>query len=557
LWNQVQCAALALRRLGLEPGDRLAIMSRTCREWQVAELAAALIGASIVGIDVHAAPGQASWMLEHVGASALVVDRQQTLSRLQIDLPQRLKFVLEFEPAGSQSSRQTVSWHEAIAQSEPPVKADWVLSADAAATVLFTSGTTGQPKAIEYTHRQIMTACWAMLEAFPGFEKSRVVCWLPMSALFQRMMNLLACANGSITYFVEDPRDIMARLPEIRPTVLTSVPRFYEKVHDGVQEQLAGLSGFQARLVRIALKTGAARSRAIQDGVAPGLWLRLVDAGLDQLVLRRIRAALGGEIKWMISGSAAAPLWLLEFFDAIGLPILEAYGVTENPVPIAANRPQAYRFGSVGHPLPTNDVRLAEDGEVLVKGPAMFRGYLFEEVPSGRFTPDMYYRTGDYGRVDAKGFLYLTGRSADLIKTSTGRRIAPAAIESVYCKSRYIDQMIVIGNDRPHLAGLIAPNWPAVKTALRGSVGADRRESELAHSPVVTNLIERELAICGVELAEYQQIHAFTVLDAPFSVEHGELTTTLKLRRSAIEARHARTIDDMYKGSVYGHARRA
>jgi long-chain acyl-CoA synthetase len=260
---------------------------------------------------------------------------------------------------------------------------------------------------------------------------------------------------------------------------------------------------------------------------------------------------MGGEIKWMLSGSAAAPVWLLEFFHSIGLLVLEAYGITENPVPIAVNRPDAFRFGSVGRPFAMNQLRFDEHNEVLVKGPALFGGYLGEGPPKDRYTSDGYYRTGDYGRLDEDGFLFLTGRVAEIIKTSTGRRISPAAIEGVYRQSRYIDQIMVVGNNRPHLVALIVLNAvatpagqvPANTQTLPGADGATSRDR--------VELIEKELNSLGQRVARHERIHAFTVLSAPFSVENGELTPTLKFRRDRIEARYADAIDNMYRdGSV-------
>jgi long-chain acyl-CoA synthetase len=260
---------------------------------------------------------------------------------------------------------------------------------------------------------------------------------------------------------------------------------------------------------------------------------------------------MGGDIKWMITGSAAAPTWLLEFYQSIGLLLLEAYGVTENPVPMAANRPEGYRFGSVGKPFAGNDIRIADDGEVLVNGPAMFRGYRGEQRDAAQFTSDGYYRTGDLGRFDADGFLYLTGRVADIIKTSNGRRISPVAVEGVYTQSRYIDQMIVLGNNRPFLVGLVSVNTVSVRAAL--GLADDASVHERAHADAVVRLIEAEIASLADRLPNYERVRAFRLLPGPLSVERGELTPTLKLRRNQIQTIHADLIDSMYTDVVAAH----
>ena len=537
LWTEVQLAAAALRRLGLEPGERLAIMSHTCREWQIAELGAALAGAAVVGVDAHGSAAQAAFVLERADAVALVADTQATLEKLGPETLQHFKFVLLFEPA--QRPIAAPAWAEALASVEgdrSPTAPD--PTPDDPAVVIFTSGTTGEPKGIEYSHRQVMTACWAMVDAYAAIA-GRLVCWLPMSALFQRMMNLVGFGNGSITYFVEDPREIVSLLPQIRPTALTSVPRFYEKVHDGIRDQLDRQRGPAKALASAALRVGNRWSRARRAGERPGLWLRVQHTALDALVLRKIRAALGGEIKGLVSGSAALPVWLIDFFFSLGLPLLEAYGVTENPLPVAGNRPEVFRVGSVGKPFVGNDVRISDEGEVLVKGPTMFQGYAGEAPASNRFTADGYYRTGDYGHFDPDGYLYLTGRVSDIIKTSTGRRIGPVRIEAIYGQSRYIDQIVVVGHNRLHLAALIFPNWPAVEAALAAS-GAE----------TAPDLIRRDLDLLGSSLASYELVRTFAFLPEPLSIEKGELTATLKLRRNHIEALHREVIDRMYARHV-------
>jgi long-chain acyl-CoA synthetase len=288
------------------------------------------------------------------------------------------------------------------------------------------------------------------------------------------------------------------------------------------------------------LRTGAEWGSCVRTGMRPAARLRIRHAILDRLVLRRIRAAMGGEIQWMVTGSAAAPVWLLEFFQSIGLLVLEAYGISENPVPIAANRSDAYRFGSVGRPFRLNQVRLSADGEVLVKGPALFRGYVDEGMPANRVTADGFYRTGDYGRLDSDGFLYLIGRGAEILKTSGGRRIAPTAIEGLYRQSRYIDQIVVVGNERPYLAALVTLN-----------VGSDKPDPE--RNVVLQDLVGRvvhDVAQLGQRLAPHEQIRAVAVLSAPLTVESGELTAGLKLRRDRIEARYAGLIDALYHRGV-------
>jgi long-chain acyl-CoA synthetase len=551
LWREIGRAAAAFRSVGLRRGDRLAIMSRTCREWQVAEFAAALVGAVVVGVDTHAAPDQIAYVLDRSGASGLVADNSTTLGKVPQRMLERLSFVLVVSPGTAlESARRQWSWTEVVAQvaaGDAELAAAASIDPDDTAVLIFTSGTTGQPKGIEYTHRQVMTACWTMVDAYAALANGRLVCWLPMAALFQRMMNLVGFAHQSVTYFVEDPRDIVARLPEIRPTALTSVPRFYERVHSGIREQLGRQRGWKRSLADAALAAGDRRSRLERQGRPVPFLLRARHTVLDALVLRKIRGALGGEIKALISGSAALPVWLAEFFFSLGLPVLEAYGVTENPLPIAGNRPGDFRVGSVGKPFAGNHVRLSADGEVLVKGTTLFSGYSGEPFPIDRFTDDGYYRTGDYGRFDEDGYLYLTGRVADIIKTSGGRRISPAAVESAYAQSPLVEQMVVFGTNRPHLCALIVPDWQRVKTGI--GVAADDGSAPLTRTQLerARALVRAEIDRLGTSLSTYERVRRFALLEQPFSIDRGELTPTLKLRRPHIEKAYESVIDGLYR----------
>jgi long-chain acyl-CoA synthetase len=543
LWAEVRHTAEAFRRLGLQPRERVAIVARTCREWQIAELGALVAGAAVVGIDAHAAGEQIAWILAHADVSALVTDTAANASKATAGGKGDLKFVVAFDAKPAIGSTSGYAWAEALVATPRPSSAYSPLDPDQAAMLIYTSGTTGTPKGIEYSHRQLMASCWATVDEFPDLgERNRLICWLPMAPLFQRLLNLVAFASQSVTYFLEDPREIMACVADVRPTAFASVPRFYEKLHAGIQERLSAQSGFRKRLVGAGLAAGAEWAGHVRQRTAPSWGLRLRHAVLDRLVLRKIRGVMGGELKWMITGSAPAPVWLLEFFHSVGLLVLEAYGVTENPVPIAANRSNAYRFGSVGRPFRLNEVRIAEDSEVLVKGPALFDAYRKDGRPADRFTADGYYRTGDYGRLDADGFLYLTGRVAEMIKTTTGRRISPAAVEAVYRRSPYIDQIVVVGNDRPYLVALVSLNASAV----RERVGLTASDGELAAAAVVSDLIASELARLGNHLAQHEQVRAWHILSAPLTMESGDLTSNLKLRRTGIEARHRAIIDHLY-----------
>ncbi len=549
LHEQVRRVSAGFGKLGLLPGDRVAILARTCPEWQVAELASLKAGAVVVGVDPHASQEQVEHMLGHCSARCLVVDDERHLAKVPEGLRKSFRFLVTLHETEKAVHPKQSLWRDLLAVDPLGIlPGDHQVSTDDPATLIYTSGTTGQPKAIPYSHRQLLVACRSILGAFPDIGPgTRVLCWLPMAHLFQRMMNLTGILCGAQTYFVEDPRDIMACLTEVQPSVFVGVPRFYERFYEGIQERVAKVPRWIGDRIRSAFQTGQAYRRCHRAGSEPSLGLRLRYQLLDRHILSRIRRLVGHRMSFMITGSAPTAVRILEFFDALRLPVLEAYGVSENAVPMAANTPECCRFGSVGKPLTENEIRFAEDGEILVRGPGVFRGYEGGEPGEDCFTPEGYYRTGDIGYCDADGFLFLTGRKAEIIKTSTGRRISPARIEAVYAQSPYIEQVVVIGNGRKYLTGLIVVRREALERRFAGTgVSLPDSVEKLAVMREVREVVQTEIESLGTGLASHERIRAFAILPAPLSLERGEMTPTLKLRRDRIAVTYSQLIEELY-----------
>ena len=550
LWENVRTVAAAFQDLGLLPGDRLAIWAHTCEQWQVAEMAGLMVGASILGIGPHVALEQAERILKQSNASALIVDPREDLQELAARVRGRLRFVIILGDAGGHEQR--LSWHTWADIARGAVPSDPSrfpkVTPDDPAFFLYTSGTTGEAKSIAFSHHQIMVACRALYQAFPELgPQDAMMAWLPMSHLFQPMMNLVAIAKGARTYFVENAQEILPSIQGARPSVFIAVPRFYEKLHEGILGKIAEMPRLLRRVAEAAIRTGDARARCERAGRRAPWGLRLRHRLLDRLVLRRIRQVMGGNIRFMITGTAPTPLWLLEFFHAVGLLVLEGYAFSENTVPVAANRPRRYRFGSVGMPFPENEIRFSEDREILVRGPGLCRRDSNEGTELDCFTADGSYRTGDFGYLDTDGFLFLTGRRSDIIKTSTGRRIAPAKIEAVYSRCPYLDHVVVIGNGRKHLVGLVTVRAAALKRAIEGKgLNIDQPCNMPANSGVIHKFLRQELEFYGRTLPEHERILNFTVLSQPLSMSKGELTPTLKVRRDRVAAIYADIIDRLY-----------
>lgn len=495
-----------LNRHGVSRGCSVGVLLATSVAWEIVNLACLADGATVVGLDPHDSGESLTRAAEVAAIEALVVSAD-TWSELDSDVVAGLRIVFVLDAGALESSATISRVHRGSGGSVTRSLSH------ADATVIFTSGSTGRPKAIAYSEAQLLLACQEILAAFPEIgPATRTVCWLPLSNLFQRMVNLCAVATGARVYFVREPRKLMDYLPEIRPHVLIGVPRFYEKVYEELNRALARLP--------LGLKQAVDRLFEHARG-APSLKRQLARRTL-RLLLRPIRRAFGGSIQFMISGSAPMPLWLLERYEALGLLVLEAYGLSENVVPISCNRFRNFKLGSVGLPMSSNTLRLSDDGELLCAGPGVCRRYISagDELS---VNDEGFLATGDYARFDDDGFLWLTGRKSDVFKTSTGRRISPVEVEACISEAAEVEHVVVIGENRKFLLALAMLGPDATDAA------ASRAQRAMAR------------AISG--LASYKRPAAALFVSGSFSVAAGELTTNLKLRRRAIAARYQSQLD--------------
>ena len=520
----VASLANGFRKLGLAPGDRVAILAPSSKEWDYVQLAILAAGGVAVGLDPHGLDEHTQEIARRCGFSGVVLQDPRLLEKLGDEARRNLRFVVSIEACADPAIVELSSLITDDVQGDGWNQAQ----ADAAATIIFTSGTTGAPKGIEYTHRQICQAVAAILSAFPEIaEGSRLACWLPLSNLFQRIINLCAIGCCAQTFYLADPREIMRFVASIAPHVFIGVPRFYEKLYAGMQQALASKPAWQQTLVRWALDVGERHAAARRAGVPGGPLLTLQLAVAERLVLSKLRVILGPNLRFLISGSAPMPVWLLERFHAMGLLVLEAYGLSENIIPVALNRPDQFRFGSVG--LPLGEVQLAEDGELLVRGPGVFRAYFGEHGSEARIDSDGFLASGDFAAIDADGFITLTGRKAEIFKTSTGRRVAPALIESLLRQLPQVDYAAVFGAGRTQPTALLVISEAAWRGDPHSFCERLRRDAQRALAPLPAYLHP-----AGVALTTRM-----------FTIAGGELTANLKMRRRAIEASFAEILGEL------------
>jgi len=540
-YRQVRALESGLRhRLGMEPGERVAILAESSPQWLMADFACLAAGVLDVPIYPTLTAGQVGHILHDSGAAGVFVsnaEQAEKVRRVGSALPQ-LRWVCCFaDPEWAELLRREPAddddaFDDRLRATRP----------EQPATLIYTSGTTGEPKGVRLTHGQMAANLNVTTQSFRFGAQERRLSILPLSHITERHMAYVDILHGDDCYFAESLDKVAENLLEVRPTLLVSVPRLFEKVVAGVQAQAARKPALMQRVFAWAVTVGGEMAPfRLEEKPAP-LGLRLRSALADRLVGRKLRARMGGKLDKIISGGAALSPQVGAFLLALGVVVDEGYGLTETAPVIAINRPGSRRPGSVGKPLPNLEVRIASDGEILVRGPSVFSGYHGRAEETAAALADGWFHTGDIGRLDDDGFLYLTDRKRDLIKTSGGKFIAPQPIESRLKASGLVAEAVVVGEGRKYAVALLTPHWPALEA--QGIACAER--SAACADPRVQSLFAAEVERVNAGLARFETLKKFALLASEFTVASGELTPTVKVRRRAVEANYRELIDSLY-----------
>jgi long-chain acyl-CoA synthetase len=548
--ERVELMANGLLARGVRKGDAFGILARNTLEWSLFDFALAHVGAVGAAIYANSSPRDARYVLEHSEAVGVLCEDAAQREKIESGgaSPASLRHVLTFADLAALEEDG-----RAYRDAHPDALDEAVAAIDEEDlfTFIYTSGTTGPPKGCMIRHRNYY-AMVAVVDELPdrGRPSDVMLLYLPLAHNFGRLMHLSGPYVGYTIAFVADPLDVARAIPEVRPTILPSVPRVYEKVHTAITATFAEATGVKRRLIDWALDVGRRESALRREGrrLPPGLAVQHRLA--DRLVFSKVKERLGGRLRLPISGGAPLAKEIAELFDAIGICIMEGYGLTECTTAATTNRWDAYRFGTVGQALPGFELRLADDGELLIRSETIFAGYFKEpEATAEVLGEDGWLRSGDIATIDEHGFVTITDRKKDIIVTAGGKNIAPQNLENDLKTSRFVSQALVIGDKRPYPAALITLD-PVELGKWAEERGLDGDLPSLTRDPRVVELVASIVDDVNRERSRYEQVKRFAVLDRDFEMERGEVTPTLKLRRRVVLDNFAAEVEGLYDGTT-------
>jgi len=549
--------AAGLYAIGVRHGDRVALLSESRAEWTLTDAGCVFAGAIDVPIYPTLMPPQVRYILNDSGASVLILEDRAKFDELKEILKEcsALRKIVVFESEGVEDlDALTLEQLEARGQQmlvDQPQLVDQLSSkttAEDLATIIYTSGTTGEPKGVMLTHANLVTNLIDSSGHLAFGEHDTALSVLPLSHVFERQAMYMYLYQGMAVYFAESLLTIGPNLREVQPTILVGVPRIFEKIYARIREKAT--EGGKAKVALLAWSVKVAREYAeytLAHRPVP-LWLKLKHALAGKLVFSKWHKAFGGRIRLLLSGGAALPDDLAYVYIGAGLPIGQGYGLTETSPVITSSDIEDMRIGTVGRAIPNVEIRIAADGEIEARGSNVMRGYYNRpEETSAVFTSDGWFKTGDIGTLDKDGFLRITDRKKELFKTSGGKYISPQPIEQAIKGSRFVSQVVLIGNGRKFPAALIVPAWEQIDSYVRLKGIEVTNHAELCRHPRIVNLFERQIEALTPDLARYEKIKAIALLENEFTIEGGELTPTLKVKRRVIDEKYREVIDKIYE----------
>jgi long-chain acyl-CoA synthetase len=547
----VRALALGLVDLGVERGDKVSILANTRPEWTYFDFAALSIGATVVPIYQTNAPEECQYVLENSDAKVVVVEDDEQLEKIRAvrgTLP-----LLEQVVRMTGSSDDAISLDDLASRGAARDAGEWkrrwsaVTPADVC-TFIYTSGTTGPPKGCVISHGNYRAMLDMVNETSTIEGEDLTYLYLPLAHSFALLIQLGSFDLGAtIAYWERDPLKIMPNLAELKPTYFPSVPRIFEKIYTAATSGMEKQGGLKKAIFDWSIRVGGKVRELERSGREPGFLLRKRYEFADKQVLSKIRGLFGGQLRLAVSGAAPISPEILRFFDAAGVLVLEGWGMTETSTAATISSPDDFKIGTIGKPFPGCEVKIAEDGEILVKGPNVFQGYYKNEEATRETIVNGWLHTGDLGTIDEDGFIKITGRKKDIIITAGGKNITPANLEGEIKQHPLVSQCVVVGDRRPYLVALVTLD-PEEAVAWAKEHGLPEDPAQLATNPEVRAAIEAHLAKVNEKFARVEQVKKIAILPHDLSQESGELTPTLKVKRAVVADKHQGEIEQLYAG---------
>lgn len=548
LGESVDAFSKGLSALGVRKDDRVSILSENRPEWAITDFGSLKIGAVTVPMFSTLTAAQVGYILNDSGAKVICVSTEKQLEKVSAirDEVPTLEQIIIFDSIEGETPEGVVEF-EAVCDLASEGSGNAV-NEDDIATIIYTSGTTGNPKGVMLTHANFISNVQACKSLIDVNDADVLLSFLPLSHVFERLGgHYVPLFSGAKIAYAESTFTVAQNMKEVAPTVMLSVPRLYETMHERILRAVQEGSSLKQKIFHWGVSVGSSVSSAIQQGKKPSAILQLQQNIADKLVFAKLKEATGGRLRFFVSGGAALPQSIAEFFHAAGILILEGYGLTETSPVISMNHPEKWKFGTVGAHVPGVEVQIAEDGEILTRGPHVMKGYFNNETATAEVIDgEGWFHTGDIGIIDADGFVKITDRKKNIIVLSNGKNVAPQPIESELARSPFISQILLIGNERKNLAALIVPNFDALKAwASENDVNTSDR-SVMLQTREVQQHIQSEIRSHLTDFADFEQVRRFTLLEKEFSQEADEMTPTLKLKRNVIIERYSDEIEKMY-----------
>jgi long-chain acyl-CoA synthetase len=543
--------SLGLIELGVEKGDKVAILSNTRVEWTYFDFAALTAGAIVVPIYQTNSPDECQYVLENSDAKAVVVEDDEQMEKVRAvrDSLPKLEHVIRM----TGSSEDAISMEQLSESGSERPPSDWEqrwrsVTPDDICTFIYTSGTTGPPKGCVISHGNYRSML-DMSEEADVLEQGRTTyLYLPLAHSFALLIQLLSFdIGGVLAYWERDPLKIIPNLGEVKPEYFPSVPRIFEKIYTAATGKAEQAGGLQKRIFWWAIGVGRKVRELERQGRKPGFLLQRQSDLADRLVLANIRNLFGGRIIQAVTGAAPINPDILRFFDAAGVLVLEGWGMTETSTAATISRPEAFKFGTIGKPFEGCEVKVAEDGEILVRGPNVFRGYYKNDEATKETLVDGWLHTGDIGEIDEDGYIKITGRKKDIIITAGGKNITPANLEGEIKQSQWVSQCVVIGDRRPYLVALVTLDAEEVQK-LAAEDGVAKDPSAWPTDERLRKLIQDHVDEVNERYARVEQVKKFEILPQDFSQEGGELTPTMKVKRAVVAKKYEPQIEKLYSG---------